>query len=316
MKTGMASRPAVPERQAGGLPRRQPSVVASQTYPLRFHQRVVKILCHQLNGNIGVHVQSSLGVGAIRMERLPASGRSACVVRGRAPCIAAGPGGIFGGCPGCPGRRTSASSSRRRAGSDSPCSRSNALSRQAFTPTTSTRPNASIATCSACRTAAKEAGRHVFFQVGDRGMLLIFRPEATLRGDRLPAHGARGPGHFALGIAAEDLEAWRLRLREHRVEIEHEQTWPHGGHSLYFRDPAGNSVELITPGRLGTALGLVIGTGFGDSPSRVSYQPHCILSGSRASGSASLDDGRLRMHRLVGGQADWSTRGARSGSTT
>jgi catechol 2,3-dioxygenase-like lactoylglutathione lyase family enzyme len=101
----------------------------------------------------------------------------------------------------------------------------------------------------------KEAGRHVFFQVGDRGMLLIFRPEATLRGDLLPAHGARGPGHFALGIASEDLEAWRLRLREHRVEVEHEQTWPHGGHSLYFRDPAGNSVELITPGVWGLPAG-------------------------------------------------------------
>jgi catechol 2,3-dioxygenase-like lactoylglutathione lyase family enzyme len=101
----------------------------------------------------------------------------------------------------------------------------------------------------------KEAGRHVFFQVGDRGILLIFRPEATLLGDRLPAHGARGPGHFALGIAAGDLDAWRLRLREHRVKVEHEQNWPHGGHSLYFRDPAGNSVELITPGVWGLPSG-------------------------------------------------------------
>jgi catechol 2,3-dioxygenase-like lactoylglutathione lyase family enzyme len=102
---------------------------------------------------------------------------------------------------------------------------------------------------------AREDGRHVFFQVGDRGMLLIFRPEATLLGDPLPAHGARGPGHFALGIAAGDIEAWRLRLREHRVGVEHEQSWPHGGHSLYFRDPAGNSVELITPGVWGLPSG-------------------------------------------------------------
>ena len=36
---------------------------------------------------------------------------------------------------------------------------------------------------------AREDGRHVFFQVGDRSMLLVFRPEATLRGDPLPAHG-------------------------------------------------------------------------------------------------------------------------------
>ena len=98
-------------------------------------------------------------------------------------------------------------------------------------------------------------GRHVFFQVGDRSMLLVFRPEATLGGDHLPAHGARGPGHFALGVAAEDLDAWRRRLREHRVAIEHEESWPRGGHSLYFRDPAGNSVELITPGVWGLPSG-------------------------------------------------------------
>lgn len=101
----------------------------------------------------------------------------------------------------------------------------------------------------------KEEGRHVFFRVGDRTMLLVFRPEATLKGDILPAHGARGPGHFALGIAAEDLDAWRRRLAEHGVAIEHEETWPLGGHSLYFRDPAGNSVELITPGVWGLPTG-------------------------------------------------------------
>jgi catechol 2,3-dioxygenase-like lactoylglutathione lyase family enzyme len=93
----------------------------------------------------------------------------------------------------------------------------------------------------------KEAGRHAFFRVGDASMLLVFRPEATLRGDRLTAHGARGPGHFAMGIAAEDLDAWRAHLRSHGVAIEHEETWERGGHSLYFRDPAGNAVELMTP---------------------------------------------------------------------
>jgi catechol 2,3-dioxygenase-like lactoylglutathione lyase family enzyme len=93
-----------------------------------------------------------------------------------------------------------------------------------------------------------EPGRHVFFQVGTHDFLLVFRPEATLRGDHLPAHGARGPGHFAMGIDAEALESWRDQLSRHGVPIEHEEAWPRGGRSLYFRDPAGNSVELITPG--------------------------------------------------------------------
>ena len=96
----------------------------------------------------------------------------------------------------------------------------------------------------------KEAGRHVFFRVGD-GVLLAFDPEATLRGDMLPPHGARGPGHFALGVRAENLDEWRRRLEAHGVAVEKEVEWPRGGRSLYFRDPAGNSVEIVTPGLWG-----------------------------------------------------------------
>jgi len=101
----------------------------------------------------------------------------------------------------------------------------------------------------------KEERRHVFFQVGECDVLLVFLARATLVGDRLPAHGAQGPGHFAMGIAAEDLDAWRGWLRKHGVQIEHEESWPHGGKSLYFRDPAGNAVELITPGVWGLPAG-------------------------------------------------------------
>lgn len=101
----------------------------------------------------------------------------------------------------------------------------------------------------------KEPGRHVFFQVGPQNMLLIFNAAATLKGDALPAHGATGPGHLALGIPLVDLDAWRRRLQEHAVVIEKEVHWPRGGRSLYFRDPAGNSVELITPGCWGLPSG-------------------------------------------------------------
>ena len=63
----------------------------------------------------------------------------------------------------------------------------------------------------------KEIGRHVFFEVGEYSMLLVFRSEATLRGDHLPSHGSRGSGHFALGIASEDLALWRERLEAYKV---------------------------------------------------------------------------------------------------
>ena len=101
----------------------------------------------------------------------------------------------------------------------------------------------------------REAGRHVFFRVGNADVLLLFNPEETSKGLALPAHGARGPGHFALGIAADALDVWRRRLQAHGVAIEKEMAWPRGGHSLYFRDPAGNSVELITPGLWGLRSG-------------------------------------------------------------
>jgi catechol 2,3-dioxygenase-like lactoylglutathione lyase family enzyme len=102
---------------------------------------------------------------------------------------------------------------------------------------------------------AREPGRHVFFGAGPGGVLLVFLAEATLAGDVLPAHGASGPGHFAFGVAAGSLSAWRERLARHGVAVEKEVDWPRGGRSLYFRDPAGNSVEILTPGVWGLPAG-------------------------------------------------------------
>lgn len=93
---------------------------------------------------------------------------------------------------------------------------------------------------------ARVAGRHVFFRSG-AGMFLIFNPGETLVPGALPTHGTRGPGHAAFAIDAATLPAWKARLAQHGVAVELEYTWPSGGHSLYFRDPAGNSIELTTP---------------------------------------------------------------------
>lgn len=90
-------------------------------------------------------------------------------------------------------------------------------------------------------------GRHVFFRCG-RGVFLVFNPEQTEHGTGgIPPHGARGPGHVAFAAREAELGAWRERLRETGTGIEAETEWPGGGRSLYFRDPAGNSVELATP---------------------------------------------------------------------
>jgi catechol 2,3-dioxygenase-like lactoylglutathione lyase family enzyme len=95
-------------------------------------------------------------------------------------------------------------------------------------------------------------GRHVFFRVG-ASILLIFNPEATARPPRpdsplpVPAHGAHGPGHYCLSVAAETLDAWRAHLAANGVAIETDFRWPNGARSVYVRDPAGNSVEFAEP---------------------------------------------------------------------
>jgi len=90
-------------------------------------------------------------------------------------------------------------------------------------------------------------GRGIAFRCG-RGVLLIFNPEQTRIQDReVPSHGAEGPGHVAFPVRETELNACREHLARLGVKIETEVQWPEGGMSLYFRDPAGNSVELAPP---------------------------------------------------------------------
>lgn len=85
-----------------------------------------------------------------------------------------------------------------------------------------------------------------FLQTGPDSTLILFdRARLRQRQSVIPAHGADGPGHVAFAALPEEMDAWRERLVQKGVEIEHEQSWPQGTHSIYFRDPAGNSVELI-----------------------------------------------------------------------
>jgi catechol 2,3-dioxygenase-like lactoylglutathione lyase family enzyme len=99
---------------------------------------------------------------------------------------------------------------------------------------------------------SRAPGRHVFFRCG-RGVFLVFdaartaREALTIGGRPIPLHGATGAGHAAFAMAERDLDAWRAQLEAASVPIDSEVEWPGGGRSLYFRDPAGNSVELATP---------------------------------------------------------------------
>lgn len=93
--------------------------------------------------------------------------------------------------------------------------------------------------------------RHVFFRCGSQ-ILLLFNPEQTALPSTnpnlpVPTHGAHGPGHVCFAASAAELDTLRMKLLAESIEIESDFKWPNGARSIYFRDPAGNSVEFAEP---------------------------------------------------------------------
>ncbi len=84
--------------------------------------------------------------------------------------------------------------------------------------------------------------RLVPMRAGDRSVLLLFKKGANADTD------ATGSIHIAFGICRSELPAWELWLKEHGVVIESRKTWKYGGEALYFRDPDGHLLEVVTPG--------------------------------------------------------------------
>jgi catechol 2,3-dioxygenase-like lactoylglutathione lyase family enzyme len=101
--------------------------------------------------------------------------------------------------------------------------------------------------------ALVDSPRLVAFEIAARSVLLVFQSGATEddiadASGKIPGHDGVGRLHLALSIAREDLDAWRKRLLDNRIELVSEYRWPRGGVSLYIRDPDGALVELATPG--------------------------------------------------------------------
>lgn len=93
---------------------------------------------------------------------------------------------------------------------------------------------------------AEVPSRHVFFRCGTQ-VLLIFNPTYTsnqMGQDIPPPHGSFGRGHVCFRANEAELAKWRTCLDQNLIPIESEVSWPNGGKSIYFRDPAGNSLEL------------------------------------------------------------------------
>lgn len=95
-------------------------------------------------------------------------------------------------------------------------------------------------------------GRQVFFRCG-QGVLLVFNAAETSKpvsADArfpVPPHGTKGAGHVCFRASAQEIEDWKSVLEANGVEIEADFVWPSGGRSIYFRDPAGNSIEFAEP---------------------------------------------------------------------
>lgn len=85
-------------------------------------------------------------------------------------------------------------------------------------------------------------------------VLLLFRhgmteqPAPAPGGSVIPPHHGRGALHVAFAIPYGELAEWEQHLERQGVPIESRVKWPHGGTSLYFRDPDNHSLEVATPG--------------------------------------------------------------------
>lgn len=91
------------------------------------------------------------------------------------------------------------------------------------------------------------------FADGEHQLLLIFLyggsvERVEMPGGIIPPHDGSGQSHFAFAIAKQDVPAWKEQLAAKGIAIESEVHWDLGGHSIYFRDPDQNLVELATPG--------------------------------------------------------------------
>lgn len=84
------------------------------------------------------------------------------------------------------------------------------------------------------------------FRLDDEAVLLLFDPTRSSQPGRpVPSHGPTGAIHVAFSVGEGELDAWTERFQASGVELEQDKEWGRGARSLYVRDPAGNSVELV-----------------------------------------------------------------------
>lgn len=98
---------------------------------------------------------------------------------------------------------------------------------------------------------ARHDDRHIFFRCGQT-VVLIFNADETVKAASpgalpVPPHGATGAGHLCFRVSGDSLDDMVAKLTAAGVAIEADFRWPTGARSIYFRDPAGNSLECAEP---------------------------------------------------------------------
>lgn len=98
---------------------------------------------------------------------------------------------------------------------------------------------------------ARHDDRHIFFRCGQT-VVLIFNADETVKAASpgalpVPPHGATGAGHLCFRVSGDQLDDMVAKLTAAGVAIEADFRWPTGARSIYFRDPAGNSLECAEP---------------------------------------------------------------------
>lgn len=119
----------------------------------------------------------------------------------------------------------------------------------------------------ACRFYGKTLALEPYGEPSDRGCLFhlpggqllglvdggVAAESNRTPGGRIPAVVQRGgprvsSAHLAFAVAPEQIDGWRDRLESEGVTVLTEVGWEKGGRSLYFRDPDGHLLEIVSPG--------------------------------------------------------------------
>jgi catechol 2,3-dioxygenase-like lactoylglutathione lyase family enzyme len=95
--------------------------------------------------------------------------------------------------------------------------------------------------------------RFCALSVSAQQVLLLFLKGGTTQpilipGGSIPPHDGSGTTHLAFTISAADEGVWTGHLQSSGIPIESRVDWELGGFSLYFRDPDGHLLELVSPG--------------------------------------------------------------------